>query len=228
MTHSICRFRIGGRVIRLLRPGRGDPRRYVLEWASLCPDDVEPQGPNVQTYRQHRVLLNEYEHWWLRNRVGQQAFQQVSRALRRAQELGADIPIWPLIDAASESRLGPPGRIDEDGRPWWNTEDCYVSAYLDRDGYLEYRRYQDAEAIFDTLVEYADMKALHWWRQRRHLIPVQGIGGRWVFGPAREPTFEEWITYVQATTGVDLRDDGHVSWWFFGHEDDDPILELPS
>ena len=57
---------------------------------------------------------------------------------------------------------------------------------------------------------------------------IGALVGAMYAGGASVEQMEEYLKDVQATTGVDLRDDGHVSWWFFGHEDDDPILELPS
>ncbi len=205
-----------------------DPLPYAVRSASTSPDDPEPQYKEThtsQTPQSAQAYADQLAQWWERKGMDAGQFERISEAVRRSQELGAGVSVWPRLDEVCED-MGAPEWLDADGRPWWTTEDFYLRRYLNRDGYLEFRSLVDEIEILDALEERGDTVALSWLHTSPHHVPTQGIGGRWVFVAAPEPTLEEWIHYVIATAPHITGPRDFPAVRMQGHEDDDPILEL--
>ena len=195
------------------------PDTYRLRWGSEKNGPQEPEGVDVEAGQ--RI----------------ETFERCSDALFRAQELGVRISIRPNFDDVCERR-GPP-RIDaETGCPSWNRPNDYSPfywfVYLDGAGAERIRDERDWILIRRELWERCDRQAID--ALKDGLVPVHGIGGRLKFARHSDPGLEPWYRYLRLSESYrdqmvysldDCQRQELPDEWALGHEDDDPILELP-
>lgn len=225
MIDRVADWRVGEITVTLEVKRR--PDTYWLRWGSERNGPQEPEG--VEAEAGERI----------------ETFERCSEALARARELGVPLKTRPNLDVVCEHR-GPPRRIDtETGCPEWsrpNDYGPYWYVYLDEMGQERVWQSTDSSMIATELIGRMDRRP--WRAFRDGLTPVVGVGGRVLYMRRPDPALQPWFEHLRIpdwyrdqecvlydvyweTDEENARFEELLDELEFGHEDDDPILELP-